>query len=160
MNATIILINLVTLICLIIAFIKDRKKAIKGLAIAAKTFIRILPVVFIIIIIIGLLLGFVPKTLIARIIGEQAGFGGLLIVALTGAILHIPSLISYPLAGSLLQSGASVTAVAAFITTLTMIGLVTLPLEIKELGKKMALLRNGLSFIIALIIALLMGVIL
>ena len=48
----------------------------------------------------------------------------------------------------------------AFITTLTMIGVVTLPLEIKELGKKMALLRNGLSFIIAIVIALIMGVIL
>jgi uncharacterized membrane protein YraQ (UPF0718 family) len=160
MSATIILINLASLVCLVIALIKDRRKAVKGLYVAAKTFIRILPVVFIIIILIGLLLGFVPKELIARIIGEQAGWDGLLGVALLGAVLHIPSLISYPLAGSLLQSGASVTAVAAFITTLTMIGMVTFPLEIKELGKKMAFLRNGLSFIVALLIALLMGVIL
>ena len=56
--------------------------------------------------------------------------------------------------------GAGVTAMAAFITTLTMIGFVFLPLEIKELGRKFALLRNGLSFIVALIIALLMGLIL
>ena len=49
---------------------------------------------------------------------------------------------------------------ATFITTLTMIGMVTLPLEIKKLGKKFALLRNGLSFIIAIIIALIMGVLL
>ncbi|HDJ23874.1 MAG TPA: permease [Candidatus Aminicenantes bacterium] len=160
MSATVIIINLATLACFILAFLKDRQKAIRGLAVAAKAFIRILPLVFIIIILIGLLLGFVPQALIARIIGEQAGFDGLLLVAFLGAILHIPSLISYPLAGSLLEGGASVTAVAAFITTLTMIGLLTLPLEIKELGKKMAFLRNGLSFIVALLIALLMGVIL
>ena len=41
-----------------------------------------------------------------------------------------------------------------------MIGTITLPLEIKELGKKVALLRNGISFIIAIVIALIMGVIL
>jgi len=83
-----------------------------------------------------------------------------LVVALLGAILHIPSLVSFPLAASILESGASVTAVAVFITTLTMIGVVTLPVEIRELGRKMALLRNGISFIIAIVIGLIMGAIL
>jgi hypothetical protein len=41
-----------------------------------------------------------------------------------------------------------------------MIGVVTLPLEIKELGRRFALLRNGLGVLAALVIALLMGVIL
>jgi len=41
-----------------------------------------------------------------------------------------------------------------------MIGIVTLPLEIKELGRKMALLRNGISFIVAIIIGIIMGIIL
>jgi hypothetical protein len=47
----------------------------------------------------------------------------------------------------------------AFITTLTMIGVVTLPLAIKEPGKEMSFLRNGLSFIIAIAIALIIGMI-
>ncbi|NCO28070.1 MAG: permease, partial [Caldiserica bacterium] len=97
---------------------------------------------------------------ISKFVGEQAGFGGTIAVSLLGAVLFIPSVISFPLAGSLLQSGASVTSVAAFITTLTMIGFVTLPLEIKILGKKFAALRNGFSYIVALLISFLMGVIL
>ncbi len=116
--------------------------------------------VLIIIILIGLLMGFVPTTEISKFIGKQSGFGGILLVAILGAILHIPALISFPLAASLLKGGASITAVAAFITTLTMIGVVTLPLEIKELGKRMALLRNGISFIIAIVIALILGAVL
>ena len=84
----------------------------------------------------------------------------MLFIASLGAILHIPSLISFPLAASLLENGASVTSVAVFITTLTMIGIVTLPLEIKELGRKIALLRNGISFIGAIIIGIIMGIIL
>lgn len=146
--------------CLIFAFIKDRAKTKRSLILAVKSFFRIIPTVLIIIILIGLLLGFVPSSEISKIVGEQSGVGGVILVALFGAILHIPALISFPLAASLLKSGASIVAVAAFITTLTMIGTVTLPLEIKELGKKIALLRNGISFIIAIIIAFIMGAIL
>jgi len=85
---------------------------------------------------------------------------GVVFAALVGSILHIPSLISFPLAASLLEVGASITVAAVFITTLTMIGTVNLPMEKKMLGKKFALLRNGLSFIMAVIIAIIMGAIL
>ena len=101
-----------------------------------------------------------PPEQISGFIGEQSGIIGILLVGAVGALMHIPALLSFPLAASLLENGASVSAVAAFITTLTMIGTVTLPLEIKELGKRIAFLRNGLSFIIAIIIALIMGAIL
>ena len=160
MNVTAIIINVIAVIGLLIAFAKDRKKAIKLLKMAGKSFIRMLPMVFIILIVIGLLLGFVPPDQISRFVGEQSGMTGILLVGVVGAILHIPALLSFPLAASLLEDGASVSAVAAFITTLTMIGTITLPLEIKELGKKMAILRNGISFVIAIIIALIMGAIL
>lgn len=160
MHSAAIFINIFALICLIVALIKDKAKTKRSLIVALKSFIRIIPTVLIMILLIGLLLGFVPPSEISRIAGEQSGFSGVLLLALSGAIMHIPSLISFPLGASLLESGASVTAVAAFIVTLTMIGTITLPLEIKELGKKIALLRNGISFIIALVIAFIMGVIL
>ncbi len=160
MDVTVIVINAIAIISFLIALLKDKEKAKKSLLIAGKSFIRILPMMFIIIIVIGLLLGFVPPEEISKFIGNQSGIVGVLLVGVVGAIMHIPALLSFPLAASLLEGGASVTAVAAFITTLTMIGVVTLPLEIKELGKKMALLRNGISFVIAIIIAFIMGTIL
>lgn len=160
MSSTVILINIFAIGCLVFAFLKDRVKTRQSVLVAVKSFFRILPTVLIIIIFIGLFLGFVPPSEISKIVGEQSGLGGVLLIAILGAILHIPALISFPLAASLIRSGASITAVAAFITTLTMIGTVTLPLEIKELGRKMALLRNGISFIVAILIALIMGAIL
>jgi len=160
MNFTALVINIIAIAGLLIAFAKNKEKTKKSLTIAAKTFIKMLPIVFIIIIFIGLLLGFVPPEQISRFVGEQSGIGGVLLVGVVGALMHIPALLSFPLAASILESGASITAVAAFITTLTMIGMITLPLEIKILGKKMALLRNGLSFVIAILIAVMMGVIL
>jgi uncharacterized membrane protein YraQ (UPF0718 family) len=69
-------------------------------------------------------------------------------------------LVAFPLAGSLLRSGATIMTISAFITTLVMVGVVTAPMEIKALGKKFTLLRNGLGFIAALMIAGIMGVLL
>jgi len=148
------------LLCLIVSFLKDKAKTKKALTVAVTSFLKMLPIVLMIIIFIGLLLGLVPPDKISQFIGEQAGWGGFFLIALTGAIMQIPSLLSFPLAASLLQGGAAVTSVVVFITTLTMIGIVTLPLEIQYLGKKFTVLRNAISFIFAILIALIMGAVL
>jgi uncharacterized membrane protein YraQ (UPF0718 family) len=47
----------------------------------------------------------------------------------------------------------------AFLTTLTMVGVVTFPLEKQEFGLKFTATRNLVSFVFAIIIAIFMGVI-
>ena len=94
MNVTAIIINVIAVIGLLITFAKDGKKAIKSLKVAGKSFIRMLPMVFVILIIIGLLLGFVPPDQISRFVGEQSGMTGILFVGAVGAVLHIPALLS------------------------------------------------------------------
>jgi uncharacterized membrane protein YraQ (UPF0718 family) len=160
MNSTAVIINLIALVGIGIALVKNKHKAVKSLKIAGKTFLRILPMTLIIVVVIGLLLGFISSDQISQFIGNQSGPFGVVLIGIAGAVMHIPALLAFPLGASLLENGASITAVAAFLTTLTMIGMITLPLEIKELGKKMALLRNGFSFVAALVIAFLMGMLL
>ena len=160
MSVTVISINVIAVGCLVWAALKDRARAWQALVAAGRSFLRLLPTVLLIIVVIGVLFVFAPADQVARFVGEQAGLGGILAISAIGAVLHIPALTSFPMAASLLQKGASLAAVAAFITTLTMVGMVTLPLEIKQLGRKMALLRNGFSFLTAVLIALIMGVIL
>lgn len=157
---TIIIVNLIAFIWLIFSLIKDKNKTKESLKIALKTFFKTLPIIIIIIIFIGFLLGFLPPDIIYKVVGEQAGFLGILVTAILGSVLFVPALISFPLAASLLKGGASIMSVAAFITTLTMVGVVTLPLEIKEMGKKITILRNVFSFVFAIVIALIIGVIL
>ncbi|MEM2989786.1 MAG: permease [Halobacteria archaeon] len=159
-STTALFINVFVLICFIASLLKDREKSGMGLKAALKTFIRILPSFLIVLLFIGLVLGFVSQEVISQFLGEKAGIAGVLTAATLGAILYIPALFAFPLAASLLDAGASVSVIAAFITTLTMVGIITLPLEIRELGKSFALLRNSLSFIAALIIGIIMGVIL
>lgn len=157
---TVIIINLIALILLLFSAIRSKSKTRKSLKIALKTFFRIFPTIIIIVVFIGFLLGFLPPEIISAVVGDRAGFLGVLAAAILGSVLFIPALISFPLAASLLKGGASIMSVAAFITTLTMVGIVTLPLELREMGKKITILRNVFSFIFAVIIALIMGAIL
>jgi uncharacterized membrane protein YraQ (UPF0718 family) len=147
-------------ICLVLSFNKSKEKTKKAFKIAKKAFVRTAPTLLTVLGIVGLTLGILTPETISRFIGEEAGILATLVASLIGAITLIPSLVAFPLSGSLLRSGATVTTISAFITTSVMVGVVTAPLEMKTLGKKFTLLRNGLGFAAALIIASIMGVIL
>ena len=153
-----IIINAVTISLLIYTLIKDKKKAKKAVISALIKFLNLLPMMLIIIVMIGLIFGFIPPELIKTYLGSDRNILEVVAAALFGAITMIPSLVALPLAGSLIEAGASYTPIAAFITTLTMVGFVTLPVELKEMGKKLTILRNVFAFIFAIIISLLIGV--
>lgn len=154
---TALVINLLTVGCLLYSLKKDFRATKKALKIAVKKGISLAPWMIGIIIIIGILLSFAPPELIETYLGGEISIIQLVGAALAGTISMIPNLVSVPLMASLVESGASYTTVAAFLTTLIMVGIVTLPLEIKELGKKIALWRNIFSFLFAIIIALIIG---
>jgi uncharacterized membrane protein YraQ (UPF0718 family) len=155
-----LVLNVLVLLTLAISFFKSREKTSKVIKIAFKSLINTAPYIIITIVIIGIMQGFIPNSLIAEYLGEKSGISGVLLASLIGAILYIPAFVSFPLVASLIEKGASVMIGAAFITSLTMIGFTSLPLEIKEFGIKFTALRNILSFISAIIIAMLIGVLL
>ncbi len=159
MQNTTIIINGLVLVLLIISFFKNRTKTLNALKIAGKSLLKLAPTILSVILLIGIIYGLFSDK-IALLFGQENGVIGFITIAIFGSVMHMPSLLAFPLAGSFLLEGASIGSVAAFITTLTMIGIVTLPLEVKTMGKKFTIYRNVFSFIIAIIIATLMGVIL
>ena len=73
--------------------------------------------------------------------------------------LHLHKLLPYVGQLNIIDAGVSIVPSVAFLTTLTMVGIVTFPLEKREFGLKFTATRNGLSFLFAIIIAMVMGVI-
>jgi len=145
---------------LCVSLSKDREKTARSLRVAWKFFCSMALLVLLTIWSIGFLLSLLPPDLISRVIGQDSGLKGVILAALFGSVVLIQAFIAFPLAGSFLRQGASVTAIAAFVTTLVMVGVLTAPLEAKFFGKRFTLWRNSLSFIFAIVIALLMGVVL
>lgn len=148
-----------TVVFLIFSFVKDKKKTKQAFKIAFGMGKGMLASILSIIFLIGLILTILPPESIAELVGKQSLVLATIVSAAFGTITLIPAFIAFPLVGTLVGAGVGIVPAVAFLTTLTMVGIVTFPLERREFGLKFAVVRNGLSFVFAIIIALVMGVI-
>jgi len=151
---------IVAVILTTISLVKNKNKTFAAMKKSKKMMGNMLSQIVAIIFIIGLLLTFIPPDAIKKVMGSSNTFLSTIVGAVIGGITLIPAFVAFPLVGSLVDAGASIVPAVAFLTTLTMVGVVTFPLERKEFGTKFALTRNVLSFGFAILIALVMGVIL
>ncbi len=156
---TIALISL-AVILLAWSFKKDGKKTKKGLKVATNMGKGIVVEIVSILALIGLFLTLVPPDTIRIILGGTSVHIATLISAAFGTVTLIPAFVAFPFASSLVDQGAHLVSMAAFITTLTMVGFITAPIEIEYFGKRFTLVRNVLSFLAAIVISLGMGLIL
>ncbi len=143
----------------IASLVKDKQKTFNSMKMAKGMMKNMVGQIIGILLLIGLILTFIPPEVIKSALGESNTFISTIVSALAGSITLIPAFVAFPLVGSLVDAGASIVPAVAFLTTLTMVGLVTFPLEKREFGLKFATIRNIFSFVFAIMIALAMGVI-
>ncbi|MCB2294531.1 permease [Clostridium algoriphilum] len=147
----------ITILLLVISYYKDKKKTKMALKKAWKAFENILPEFLGIIMLVGVLLAILNPQVISNMIGNNSGFFGVIIAAIVGSITLIPGFVAFPTAALLLQNGAGYMQIGAFLSTLMMVGVVTIPVEIKYFGKKLTILRNSYAFLFSFIVAYIIG---
>jgi uncharacterized membrane protein YraQ (UPF0718 family) len=145
-----------TALLLFISFQKDKKKTIQGLKKSWKAFENILPLFLSIIILIGLGLALLSPQVISKWIGEKSGWFGIASAAFIGSVTLIPGWITFPFAAALLKNGAGFIQITVFVSTSMMVGVVTMPLEIKYFGRKVAIFRNTLALVFSFIVSFVM----
>ena len=150
---------IITMIWFVISIGKDKRKTFNSIKMSSGMMRNMIGEIVGILFLIGLILTFIPPEIIKQYLGKSNTVLSTIISAFVGSITLIPAFVAFPLVGSLVNAGASIVPTVAFLTTLTMVGIVTFPLERREFGLKFALTRNSLSVGFAVIIALLMGVI-
>ncbi len=94
----------------------------------------------------------VPRDAFARVftgIGVVDSFIG----AVVGGVAAGNPLTSYVIGGELLENGVSLFAVIAFVVSWVTIGVVQLPAESLMLTRRFAVVRNLVSFVLAVVIA-------
>lgn len=156
---TSIILYTIAILLLAISAIKDMDKTKKSLKIGWNTFKKMLPSVITIMVFVGILLTALNKEMISKLIGSESGILGVVIALITGSIAMIPSFIAFPLGGALIKAGAGYPQVAAFVSTIMAVGIITLPMEIKYFSKKIALKRAALSFLVCVTFTAVIGMV-
>ncbi|AEV28658.1 putative permease [Sphaerochaeta pleomorpha str. Grapes] len=151
------ILYIVTALLLGLSFFKDKQKTKKALKKAWKSFENILPQFLVVVLFVSLLLSVMNPQTILKIIGSESGWWGVILSAIVGSLTLIPGFVAFPTAAMLLQGGAGYMQIAAFVSTLMMVGIVTLPVEIRYFGKRLAIYRNTLAFAFSFLVAYLIG---
>ena len=116
-------------------------------------FLSMLPVLAGVVLLVGVFNSFIPKQLVASLFSGNAVFDTLW-GACAGSVFTGNPINSYVIGGELLKQGVSLFAVTAFILAWVTVGLVQLPAEMAALGRRFAILRNLICFLLAFPIAL------
>lgn len=146
-------------VALVFSLIGSRRKTLAGVLRGLKMLWVIVPMLLGLIAGVSIILAAVPPASLSRVIGGE-GPWAFVVALFVGSVALIPGVVAYPLAALLRDQGASTPVLAAFITTLMMVGIITLPLEIRFLGRRVALLRNALAFAGSVVVAAVMAVVL
>lgn len=152
-----ILLYIAALAALTVSLVKDGAKTRIAVKKALRALEAILPQFLIVLMLVGGTLAVLDTETISRFLGSSSGVWGVLGASIVGAITLIPGFVAFPAAAALLSGGAGPTQVAAFVSSLMMVGVVTLPMEMKYFGKRVALSRNILAFVFSLIAAVFVG---
>ncbi len=145
-------IIVLSLILTIVSFVFDKKRTLKGIRKGMVMFLKILPTLLSVIMVVSVVLYLTSDKIITEYLGNSAGITAYVSASVIGAISIIPGFIVYPLSGILLSKGISLSVIAVFITSLKMVGILTIPVEAKYFGLKTAIIRNLLAFAGALIV--------
>lgn len=119
-----------------------------------QSFKRSLPMLLGVLLLLSLVSTLIPKSFYGKIFtGNQ--IVDPLIGAMVGSVAGGNPLTSYIIGGELRLQGISMLAVTAFIVAWVTVGVIQLPAEALMLGKRFAIIRNVISFVTAIVIAIL-----
>ena len=131
----------------------DRHTLVHAVKQSARQFMGLLPILSGVILLTGFVSAFVSKEIISSVFTGQpapdALFG-----AIAGGVFTGNPINSYVIGGELLENGVSLFAVTGFMVSWVTVGVVQLPAEMGSLGKRFALVRNGIAFMMSMLIAM------
>ena len=148
MDATTLILAAVAAILLVIAFWQGHSLPQAGLQAAGRTLWRNLPMLLLSFVIAGLVQVLIPKDLITRWLGAQAGVKGVLIGCIVGGLVPGAPYAVFPLVAALYQAGAGLGSVVGFVSAWSLWSVSRLPVEMALIDPKPALVRYIITFVV------------
>jgi uncharacterized membrane protein YraQ (UPF0718 family) len=155
MDPTTLILGAVAIVLLVTAFFRGRHLPIEGLLAGGRSLWRNLAILLLGFVIAGLAQVLIPKELVSRWLGRDAGLRGILVGCVVGGIVPGAPYATFPLVAVLYQRGASLGAVVGFVTAWSLWSISRLPVEIALIDTRPALIRYAVTFVVPPIAGLL-----
>lgn len=126
---------------------------IDALRFTGKNFLNFLFMLAPIFICIGLMDVWIERDTMIKIMGEKAGFKGIIVALLLGMVTAVPLYALLPVAGVLLKKGSRIFNVMVFLCASASIRIPLLLFEISSLGWRFTFVRFGSNIVVVFIIA-------
>jgi len=126
-----------------------------GLVSGGQTLLSVIPLLLAAFLLAGLVQALVSREVVERWLGSSSGWRGILLACLGGALLPGGPYVYCPIAGAMLQSGAGLGVLMAFVTSKNLWSVSRLPYEFAFLGTHLTLIRYGLTLVIPPLVGLL-----
>ena len=148
MDPTTLSLLIAAVALLVIAFMRERSLPLEGLTAAGRLLWNNLLILLLGFVIAGLVQVLVPRDLVSRWLGGEAGIKGVLIASVTGGLVPGPPYAVFPVVASLYEAGASLGAVVAFVSAWALWSVSRLPVEMALIDPRPALVRYAITFMV------------
>lgn len=142
---------------LVASLVANRNKTLAALKIAGRRLWSMAPAFLTMVALVSLGLALVSRRTILEALGGDNLLEAAALAAGAGSVALMPGFVAFPLAGILADQGVAKTVLAAFTTTLMMVGVLTYPVERRYFGPTVPLVRNLLSLVVAAAVSLVIG---
>lgn len=133
-------------VLLFVGYRNGQGQHIAGVRISAAMIVQVLPLLFFAFLVAGMVQVLIPREIILRWVGAEAGIRGIIIGSIAGGLTPGGPFVNLPLAAGLYRSGAGVGTMVAFITGWSVYAMARLPLEIGILGWRLTAIRIASTF--------------
>jgi uncharacterized membrane protein YraQ (UPF0718 family) len=147
-KTTTLVLGCIAMAMLAVAFWRGRDLPAAGLMAAGRTLWRNLPILLLSFLIAGLAQVLIPKGVISRWLGTEAGIKGVLIGCVVGGLVPGAPYAVFPLVAALYRAGAGIGAVVGFVSAWSLWSVTRLPVEMALIDPKPAIVRYIVTFVV------------
>jgi uncharacterized membrane protein YraQ (UPF0718 family) len=141
-----IIMGALAVILFLIGYYKGEGQHVIGMKSGLRMTVQILPLLIFSFIVAGMVQVLVPQEILSEWVGAESGVRGILIGTVAGALAPGGPYVSLPVAAGLLQAGAGVGTMVAFLTGWSLWAVSRLPMEVGIMGWQFTLIRIASTF--------------
>lgn len=125
-----------------------------GVRAGGKGALALLPLLVVVFVMSGFVEVLLSRELVAKWLSSDAGVRGVLVAWLAGILTPGGGPIGLPLAASLSRAGAGTSVIVTYLTSMSLLSFIRVPMEAGVCGAKLTAIRYGSSLVLPLVAAL------